>query len=199
MSAIGLVNLTQALSNQGNTPSPEAQTAPKTATHGNQVTESLGQDQFTPSNQSSQQATAHAAGLFNVAQTPIFSPAANQLLQQNPAQSPAPAANTNEQVGATTSLVVTQQQLQALNLALAALGLNEQDIAQLDQVANTVNNYNPQAYTTRALQLEALAKRAPGQTPAQAAGTAKSATTNTNAAVAKAASATTAEGTTANR
>lgn len=196
MSAIGLISLTQALSNQSNTASPEAQTAPRTAAHGNQATETLGQDQFTPSNQSSQQATAQAAGLFNVAQTPIFSQAANQLLQQ---PNPAPTANANQQGGATTSLVVTQQQLQALNLALAVLGLSEQDIAQLDQIANTVNNYNPQAYTTRALQLEVLAKREPAQTPAQATRTAKPTAADTNAAVAKATSATTAGGTTANR
>jgi hypothetical protein len=45
-----------------------------------------------------------------------------------------------------------------LNLALAALGLSTQDIEQLDQIASTINDYNPSAFTAQAYQLEALAR-----------------------------------------
>jgi hypothetical protein len=56
--------------------------------------------------------------------------------------------------------------LQALNLSLAALGLSRQDINQLDQIASTINDYSPAAYTARAFQLEALAQRPPAPPPA---------------------------------
>jgi hypothetical protein len=86
-----------------------------------------------------------------------------------------------------TSLVVTQEQLQALNLALAALGLNTQDIQQLDQIASAVNDYHPVAYTARALQLKALGKRSPTQATVPAGANARPAPANANAVVSKAA------------
>jgi hypothetical protein len=82
-------------------------------------------------------------------------------------------------------------QLQALNLALAALGLNTQDINQLDQIASIINDYNPSLFTAQAYQLEALAQKAPAQTPPTSANARPAANTTNltggNAAAAKAA------------
>jgi hypothetical protein len=84
--------------------------------------------------------------------------------------------------------------LQALNLALAALGLNTQDINQLDQIASIINDYNPSLFTAQAYQLEALAQQAPAQAPATTNANAQPAANTTtitggNAAAAKAAAA----------
>jgi hypothetical protein len=51
-------------------------------------------------------------------------------------------------------------------LALAALGLSNQQIEQLDQVASTTSNYSPSAYTAQAYQLELLARQPAPQTAA---------------------------------
>ncbi|MGA2096171.1 MAG: hypothetical protein ABSH39_07725 [Candidatus Acidiferrum sp.] len=96
---------------------------------------------------------------------------------------------------ATSSLAATQEQLQTLNLALAALGLNTQQIDQLDQVASIVNDYNPAAYTAQAFQLETLGQKAPAQTTSQAGAPQNANATPTTNNTAKAATA----GTTANR
>jgi hypothetical protein len=51
-------------------------------------------------------------------------------------------------------------------LALAALGLSNQQIEQLDRVASTTSNYSPSAYTAQAYQLELLARQPAPQTAA---------------------------------
>jgi hypothetical protein len=45
-----------------------------------------------------------------------------------------------------------------LNNALTALGLTPQEIQQLDQIASITNDFNPNAFTALAYQLEALAQ-----------------------------------------
>jgi hypothetical protein len=269
MSAIGLVNLAQALSNQSTAQGPDTQTVQKTAgAPGNPATQGLVEDQFTPSAQNSRSplVVAQAAGLFSVTQSAFFSPAANVLLQQNtpavanltaaplPVANPnasatpvavatttvagaapaavvtatqvkttavaaagtngtaatvnaaparavaapaaavappvpaaqaatpaaAPAANTTTSATAATTLAGAQAQLQALNLALAALGLNTQDINQLDQIASIINDYNPSLFTAQAYQLEALAQKAPAQTPAPTSANVRPAANTTN-------------------
>ena len=189
MSAVSLVNLLQSLLNQ-NTAQGQSTLAAGSAAQLQpaQTLQATAQDEFTPSAQNGQsQATAQAAGLFNVSPASIFSAAAGALLTQSkaapanvataaapapatvaaqpataaativqaPAPTPAaPAATT----AAATSLASAQEQLQSLNLALAALGLSTQDIEQLDQIASTINDYNPSAFTAQAYQLEALAR-----------------------------------------
>jgi hypothetical protein len=72
-----------------------------------------------------------------------------------------------------------QDQLQALNLALAALGLTKADIQSLDRVASVLKDFNPVAYGSLVYQLEALAQQAAPQAAATAPNTA-SATTGAN-------------------
>ncbi len=107
-------------------------------------------------------ATAAAAATATTANPP-----APQSTAPVPAQAPATTAS-----GPVATLVSAQEQLQSLNLALAALGLSNQDIQQLDQVASTTSDYNPSAYTAHAYQLELLARQpashastAPPETP----------------------------------
>jgi hypothetical protein len=181
MSAISLVSLLQSLSNQntaqgqsaavtqGAAPAAPAQTPQATA-----------QDEFTPSAQNAKsQATAQAAGLFTVpgpsplalatARIQSTTPTTNAATPPNAvtvaattppaAQAPAPTpAVPVAPAAVATSAVSPQQQLQSLNLALAALGLSTQDIDQLDHVASTINDYNPSAFTAQAYRLEALAQ-----------------------------------------
>ncbi len=87
MSLVGLVSLAERLLNQNPAPGQDTQTVQKPAspqsTHGSQ---SAGEDQFTPSTQSSQaQTSAQDAGLFRVTQLSFFSAAADFLLGQNAA------------------------------------------------------------------------------------------------------------------
>jgi hypothetical protein len=89
----------------------------------------------------------------------------------------APAASST----ATSNLASTQQQLQALNQALAALGLSAQDIQQLDRIASIINDFNPSAFTALVNQLETLAEQAAPQAAATGAN-ATLASNNTNAA-----------------
>jgi hypothetical protein len=51
--------------------------------------------------------------------------------------------------------VAQQTQLQALNNALAAIGLSAADIREVDRVASLINDFNPAAFTSLAYQLEA--------------------------------------------
>jgi hypothetical protein len=76
----------------------------------------------------------------------------------------APAATST----ATSNLAATQQQLQALNQALTALGLSQQDIQHLDRIASIINDFNPSAFTALAYQLEVLAQQIAPQAAATA-------------------------------
>ncbi len=90
-------------------------------------------DRFTPSaQQNSDQTAAQQAGLFQIAQFSTRSAAVNIISQTQPAlpQAPQIAAPATT---ATTPISV-QDKLQALNTALAALGLSKSDIQSLDRV-----------------------------------------------------------------
>lgn len=63
----------------------------------------------------------------------------------------------------------------ALNSALAALGLNDSQLAQIDRVASLIQVFNPLAFTSLVYQLEALAQANASQAGAGA--TAPGATT----------------------
>ena len=218
MSAVSLVNLLQNLLNQ-NTTQGQAPLAAENAPHTQpaQILQATAQDEFTPSAQNGQsQATAQAAGLFTVSAPTLLSVAASSLLAQSkaaPAPAPPPATNPATAAraaqapaptpaaqapaatapaattAAATSVVSAQQQLQTLNLALASLGLSTQDIQQLDQVASTISDYNPAAFTAQAYQLEALAQ-ASAQAAAAARANAQAAPSNAAATALKTASGT---------
>jgi hypothetical protein len=55
--------------------------------------------------------------------------------------------------------------LQTLNNSLAALGLSTTAIRTVDQIANAINDFNPDAYSNLVYQLEAAAQAAASQTP----------------------------------
>jgi hypothetical protein len=96
MSLVVLVNLAERLLNQNSTASEQSQVPQKkAAVHTKPTTHGVEEDQFTPSPQNSQaQNSAQDAGLFSVAQTSVFSAAAEFLLGQTAAPTanqPAPA------------------------------------------------------------------------------------------------------------
>jgi hypothetical protein len=161
-----------------------ANTLPRTS--GSQIAaardeeKSAEEDRLTPSAQSnSTHTTTQEAGLFQVTQVATLSVAADFLQTQaatpQAAQNsaPAPAAQpvvapatpqaTAPQIAISTSTATpassVQSQLQALNTALAALGLNSADIQSLDRVASLIKDFNPVAYTSLVFQLEALAQQ----------------------------------------
>ncbi len=112
---------------------------------------------------------ANTAALAALAQTaPAASNGtnvANSAVTQQPVV-PITAATTP--TAATSNLAITQRQLQGLNQALAALGLSQQDIQQLDRIASIINDFNPSAFTALAYQLEVLAQQVAPQAAASA-------------------------------
>jgi hypothetical protein len=98
--------------------------------------------------------------------------------QPNTTTAPA-AATVSQQVSATPAAQAAtaavsgsanaQNQLQTLNASLAALGLSNADIQQIDQIASQTKDYSPSAYTSLALQFEASAQQAAQPSPAHAA------------------------------
>jgi len=128
-------------------------------------------DAFTSSAQTpAADASAQAAGLFSVANSSPFTAAANVLLGDTSAtaagnsaaavpateQATPPAAAT---IGATLPAVppplpsvaqaaTTNSERQALNNLLAAEGLSTANITQVDNVAQSLNDYDPTDYAT---------------------------------------------------
>src|SRR5579863_2267343 len=87
---------------------------------------------------------APSSGATKEAATPLSAnstTAANSL--QQPAVAPA-SAQALASVAATTAEV--QNKLRALNAALPALGLTNEQIQQIDRIASLVQNFNPAAY-----------------------------------------------------
>jgi hypothetical protein len=91
---------------------------------------------------------------------------------------------TASQIAAPTSAAATaasvQDQLQALNTALAALGLTNADIQSLDRFPSLIKDFNPVAYVRLVFQLEALAQQT-SQPTTTTGGTAAIAGTGANA------------------
>lgn len=181
MSSVSLVTLSGRLLNQNAAQGQEVQASHKLpVSRDDHLAASVAEDQFTPSSISHQgQITAQAAGLFTVQQPPLFSPAANSVIRQGSAststQAPAEgqpavlnsrentisaAATPQPASPPTTDSTYAQQQLQPLNEALVSLGLNQQDIQKLDQIAAISNNFSPAAFTALAYQMEELAEQA---------------------------------------
>ncbi|HLK05774.1 MAG TPA: hypothetical protein VKT53_15155 [Candidatus Acidoferrum sp.] len=127
--------------------------------------------------------TAPAAG-------PAAGPAATTKASDAPVATtntntpPAPATNTETAAApaATTNVTNTgaaqiQTELQSLNAALAALGLNTDEIAAIDRVAQLIKDFSPAAFTSLVSQLKVLA-----QDTAQPAATAPANTATTGGA-----------------
>jgi hypothetical protein len=111
---------------------------------------------------------------------PLASTATNPLILNTSTLAPtaaavAPAA-TSAAIAPTAASTpaATLTQLQNLNNALAALGIPQSDFARIDQIATFINDFNPVAFSSLLIQLEALAK-AVSQQPASAPATAANA------------------------
>jgi len=100
-------------------------------------------------------------------------------------QQPAAATNSASAIGAATTAaagnLANQAQLQTLNNSLAALGLSTSAFQTVDQIANAINDFNPDAYSSLVYQLEAAAQAAASQTPASNAAAASTPTAATQA------------------
>jgi hypothetical protein len=122
------------------------------------------------------QPAAAAPALLTAAPAPAVQSATTIPVQKPPAAPIAAAANT-----ATTGNALDQ--LQALNNALVALGLNNNDVQTIDRIASLINDFNPIAFTSLVHQLQALAQLvAPPATAAQTAAPVTGATTGNNSA-----------------
>ena len=121
----------------------------------------------------------------SVAATPIVAarfPAANSApIVAAPA---ATAAIANAPAAASVTANSTQSQLLALNTALAALGLNASQLAQVDQIAKLIQDFNPAAFASLLYQLEALAHVSAQPAAAPPTSTAAQSATSANATVA---------------
>ncbi len=119
----------------------------------------LPEDRFTPSaQQNSVQTATQQAGLFQVAQFSTLSVAVNIISQTQPA--PAQTPQIAAPATTVTTAVSVEDKMQALNIALATLGLSKSDIQSLDRVASIIKDFNPVAYKNLAFQLQTLAQQA---------------------------------------
>lgn len=183
MALTNIVNIVQSLTKQslaqGSENLPTAQLTANTNT--SRLAAPI-QDSFTPSNPTnSTQGAAQEAGLFQVSQFSLAVAAAGTLALQaaqpraneNPAPAQtAPAAATDiaatppvaaQAPGApvqTVSVANTQGQILAFNQALAAIGLDNNDIEKLDQIATLVNLFSPTAFNDLIRQFQVLAQQA---------------------------------------
>ncbi|MGA2810995.1 MAG: hypothetical protein ABSG16_06325 [Candidatus Acidiferrum sp.] len=150
---IGLVNLTESSLEQPPVPPQESELGAVAKPISENSTATTAGDEFTPS----APAADPVAGLFTVNQVSPFSPAANALLSPAAALAPAtpakPTANAAPAVGTTPT--TTAQQLQILNTALEALGLDSADISSVDLLASLTNDFSPTAFSSLAYQLQA--------------------------------------------
>ena len=171
MSVTGISGLAELIANQvssqlpasgQNPPQAPAQSGPAQA----RTASALPVDTFTPSSQnSSAVVTAQDAGLFQLSQAtlsfavssalsgqaavPEATPAAAAVVQpQQKVQAPAPvAAPPQSTANATASAAIgNQAELQSLNTVLLGLGLSNNAIQNIDQIASSIDEFNPTVY-----------------------------------------------------
>jgi len=157
MAISNIAGLVQNLVDQQYGQTPATQTAANTSSAAKTGNGAVPEDTFTASTQNNTAQTAATA--------PASAPA--NATQQVSATSAAQAATA-----AASGTANAQNQLQTLNASLAALGLSDADIQQIDQIASQTKNYSPSAYTSLALQFEAAAQQAAQPSAAHAAATA---------------------------
>jgi hypothetical protein len=147
----------------------------------NAAANTVAEDTYTPSDDSTQ-ATAQAAGIFQLDPAVLAADTATAqpgpLADQNaaPAQAAAPTTagtGTNgvqqttatgaaapQTTAATTTNTQAQGQVQSLNNALSALGLSRTDIQQIDRIATLIQNFDPGAYMDLVNQFQRQAQQA---------------------------------------
>jgi hypothetical protein len=132
-------------------------------------------DRFTPSAKGEVANAPGGTGFFQAGQlrftaVNLQAPAGNTAATTAPpvtaaaqpavtANAPAPATTAASQATATASPVQTQQDLQALNASLVALGLNAAEIAAFDQFAGILLQFDPNGLRALEGQLNLLASR----------------------------------------
>ena len=89
--------------------------------------------------------------------------ATNANTPANPGQLFAPPPAGQAPPVKATPATNVQEQIQALNAALPALGLSKVEIQEIDSLATQIQNFNPAAYTNLVNQFEALAQQATQQ------------------------------------
>jgi len=221
MSLTAIINLAERLLNNSSGQTVDANADSRQSKQASRVgSDAVHRDQFTPSSANQQDAGLFkvnqislfsAAADFLLAQTlpsqanpgvaPALAPGnAAQTINANPivtARFPAANAPPTAAAPAVTTTATpansAQSQLLALNSALYALGLNDSQLAQIDQIASLIQVFNPLAFTSLVYQLEALAQANTQQSAAPLTNTAATGTppstattTNTPAAVAPA-------------
>lgn len=156
----------------------------------------VAEDTFTPSAQnSSTQATAQAAGIFQLSPGTLTAVTADVLPAQpapNATQTAAPgqagsgaapnavaaqaaaaaatsqASNSGQTASSPAVSVELQNKIHQLNASLPALGLTNNEIQEIDRIASLIKDFNPAAYTDLVNQFEALAQNAAQQNAAGA-------------------------------
>lgn len=185
MSLVSPINLTEALLNPAPTPSQKPELA---AANAQNAVAATGGDVFTPSPQKAESTTdfftTNQAALFSPAADAVLAPAANAT-QSTPNTTAATAAAPIVNAAATTAptALTTAQQLQTLNNALEALGLDSADISKIDLLASLTSDFRTVAFTALAYQLkaqQAAAQVATGIVTAEAGKTAAPIAANAN-------------------
>lgn len=126
------------------TPSPQTNPAAATTTPTTNSTP--------PTSAATETNNGNSAANSNVAANPAITGANTTATATTGA-----TAVANRDTAANSSATSTQNQLQALNNALVALGLNSSELSQVDRIATLINDFSPQAFTSLAYQLEAQA------------------------------------------
>ena len=186
MSALGLVNVVQNLSNQNLTQNTTAEAPPQSnAGQPNLQVSAVPDDQYTPSAQNGQaEASAQAAGLFSVPQTLTFTAAAALVLGQNAASqvgaaaAASPATSVNAPTQQSTTNILAQQIATPTTTATSTAATEVQAAPAASAAASTAAAVNTQpAATTPAAQAAAPAPTVPASASAAAPGASATATT----------------------
>jgi hypothetical protein len=86
-------------------------------------------------------------------------PASNSNAPAHPGQLFAPTPAGQAPPAKAVPATNVQEQIQALNAALPALGLSKVEIQEIDTLASQIQNFNPAAYTILINQFESLAQQ----------------------------------------
>src|SRR5262249_26265630 len=99
------------------------------------------------------------------ARAQLFGVSGATSIQAPPNTEEVQAATAIPQAASTSAQPNEQPQVQALNNALASLGLSAADIAVIDRIASLINDFNPVAFGSLVQQLEFLAQSQPPSPP----------------------------------
>jgi hypothetical protein len=172
MSVTGISGLAGLIANQVSSQLPASGQNPQAAAQSVQAqaptAPALPVDTFTPSTQNNSAAiTAQDAGLFQLTQATLSfaisnalsgqaalaaAPPADPVVQQQEVQAPAPPpavappqATTNASAAAA---IGNQAELQSLNTVLLGFGLSNDAIQNIDQIASSIDEFNPTVYAS---------------------------------------------------